>query len=124
MPAVRRHLAVGVEHHRVDDVGLGRDLVDVLLERVEVVEEERRVRDRRQVARERIAPALELLDDRHALAVVDHDDDRGHDEHAHQKRAQQELRPKRAHPHRRRSSQILRNGMYGSPSPFTSMLRT
>jgi hypothetical protein len=37
-----------------------------LLERVEVVEERRSVRDRRPIARQRIAAALDVLDDRHA----------------------------------------------------------
>ena len=44
VPAVRGHLAVGVEDDGVHDVGLGGDAHDVLLERGEVVEEQRAVR--------------------------------------------------------------------------------
>ena len=33
-----------------------------------------------EVPGEGVAAALDLLDDRHALAVVDHHDDRGHHE--------------------------------------------
>jgi hypothetical protein len=36
------------------------------LEGVDIVEEKRSVRDRRQIARQRIAAALDFLDDRHA----------------------------------------------------------
>ena len=122
--AVDGHLAVGVEHERVAHVVLGGGLRDVLLERRVVVEEQRAVGDRREVPRQHLATPLELVDDRDALAMVDHDEDARHHERDHEDRAPEELRAERREPHRARSSQILRKGMYGSPRPFTSMART
>src|SRR5439155_649383 len=122
--AVRRHLAVGVEDDGVDHVGLTRDAGDVLLERRVVVEEERPVGDRGEVPGEDLAPALHLLDDRRALPVLHHDHDRRHDEPDHEQRAPEEFGLEGPESHRARSNQTLRSGMYGSPSPLTSTLRT
>ena len=111
IPAVGRDLPVGVEDERVDDIGLGGDARDVLLERGEVVEQDRTVRDRRQVPRQHLAAALDLVDDRCALAMLHHHEHRGHHRGDHQEGAQEKLRPQRAGSHRTRSSQIFRNGM-------------
>src|SRR5439155_12890144 len=118
------HLAVGVEDERVAHVVLGGGWRDVLPERRVVVEEQRAVGDRREVPRQHLATPLELVDDRDALAMIDHDEDARHHERDYEDRAPEELRPERRGPHRARSSQILRKGMYGSPRPFTSMART
>src|SRR5205807_5335786 len=85
--AVDGHLAVGVEDERVAHVVLGGGLRDVLLERRVVIEEQRAVGDRREVPRQHLATPLELVDDRDALAMVDHDEDARHHERDHEDRA-------------------------------------
>jgi hypothetical protein len=134
-PTVRCHLALGVQHHRVDHVGVPPHAIHVLLEGGEVVEEQRRRRDRREITHDDLAAPEHLADDGRALAVLDH---RDHPRHHHQEdedgageQAGLKGVETPAHPveqgtraHRRSSSQIFLNGMYGSPSPFTSTLRT
>jgi len=88
IPAVGRHLAVGVEHERVDDVGLGADPHDVLLQGDEVVDEQWAHGDRREAPSERLAAPLHFGDDPGTLLVVDHHHDGRHDENDHEDRAE------------------------------------
>jgi hypothetical protein len=116
-PTVGGHPALGVEHDRVDHVGLGGHPGHVLLEPGEVIEEERPLRHGGQASGQDLAPALHLADDRHRLAMLDDGDDGGHHDDDDQHRPPQELGLEGAEPeaqewaHRGRSSQILRSGM-------------
>ena len=111
VPAVGRDRPVGVENERVHHVGLLGDPHHVLLERGEVVEQDRGVRDRRQAARKHFAAPLDLDNDRRALAVLDHHENARHHQGDHEERAQEQLGSQRARSHRGCSSQIFRNGM-------------
>ena len=85
------HSSLRVEDDGVDDVGLSGHSGHVLLEGGIAVEEQRRLGKCGQVPRDHLAPALDLRDDGGALPVLDHDDDRGHDEEQDEDRPQQEL---------------------------------
>ena len=78
-PAVRHDLAEPVEDHRVDHVGLAVEAHDVLLERREVVEEERARRHAGQPLRHRRPAAVDLLDDGRPLPVLDDGRHGGHE---------------------------------------------
>jgi hypothetical protein len=93
---VRRDLAVAVEDHRVDDVGLLPHPPDVLLERGEVVEQQRAGRDGGEPAGERPAAPLDLVDDGLALDALDAQHHRGHREDQDQQRAQEQPALERA----------------------------
>ena len=133
-PAVGDNRAVPVEDDGVDDVGLTGHLVDVLLERGEVVQQQGASRRRCEASREDLAAALDLVHGGAALASLDHGDEARHDEHEHEQGADEELGLERpdlqgdaaAPPHHRRggSSHSLRSGKYASPKPFTSTFRT
>ena len=77
---MRGHFPLGVEDDAVNHIGLGGHSCHVLLEGGKVVEEQRDPGHCRQVLREQRAPALDFIDDGRSLAVLDHRDDRGHDE--------------------------------------------
>ncbi|OLB93473.1 MAG: hypothetical protein AUH30_20055 [Candidatus Rokubacteria bacterium 13_1_40CM_68_15] len=116
--AVRGHLALGVEHDRVDDVVLTGHACRILLERGEVVEQERSRRDGGQVPGQDLAAPVELTDDGVALTLVDHDRDGGHEQTQKEHRAPQQLGLQRAESevdrswaHGARSRRIRRSGM-------------
>jgi len=87
--AVRGHLAVGVEHDRVDDVVLAGHPGRILLEHGEVVEQQRPQRDRGQVPGQDLAAPVELADDGVPLALLDDDRDGGHEQAEEEYRAPQ-----------------------------------
>jgi hypothetical protein len=89
-PAVGRDAVLGVEHDGVDDVGLGADASDVLLERGEVVEQQRRRRDRGQASGQHLAAPLSLFEDRAPLPVLDDGEDRAHGERGDHERPRQQ----------------------------------
>ena len=112
VPAVRRHAAFGVERDRVDHVVLGGDARDVLLQRGEVVEEERPVRHRGEGAREDLATALDLDDDRGPLMPLDHEQHTRHENGDDEEGGPEQPRAQRVDtPAPHLTSQTLRRGM-------------
>ena len=114
--AVGGDAALAVEDDGVLHVLLGGQLGDVLLERGEVVEQQRALGDRREVAGQDLATALSLVHDGGVLAVLDDRHDGRHQQADDQHGPPQELALERAtgergELHRAGSSQILRNGM-------------
>ena len=126
--AVRHDLTEPVEDHRIHDVGLVGKAHHVLLERREVVEEERARRHAGQALRHRRPAAVDLLDDRRPLPMLHDDRHRCHEHRDDHDGADEELGAER-HEHgashstsdqRGRSTHTFRKGMYESPRPLTS----